>query len=289
MQDKSIVITGGTDGIGKATAAQLAAQGGHLLLVGRNPQKGEQAVSDIVRSSGNHGVTYFQADLSLMRDVLRLVTHICRTFDRLDVLMHSAGKLFPTQCTLTSEGVEISFALQYLARYLLTNRLIELLRSAPTPQVISIAGGGNSSGKIEFDNLNGEKRYTRFGAIAKSSATNDALALAQATCYQDITFYCYGPGLVRPGIGQRMPLPARLVMNTLGRIVTRSPEQAAHDIVTLLSGGYPGGLYTVSLKRNNSPVPLIDGTVGAQLLDYSDRLLSHLLKNDDASAISAQL
>jgi NAD(P)-dependent dehydrogenase (short-subunit alcohol dehydrogenase family) len=276
MQDRNILITGGTSGMGKATANQLAKMGARLLLVGRNRDKGEAAVTEIIRTSGSGAVTFLQADLSLMREVRRAAEHIRQTFEQLDVLVHGAGGVFPQQRTLTDEGVELSFAVQYLARFVLTNELLDLLRAAPAPQVVSIAGGGDESKRVDFDNLNGEKSYSVLGAVAKAAATNDLLTLEQIARYHDITFYNYGPGMVRTATLMRT-LPMRLLFNTVGRPFTRTAEQAANDIVALLTGEYPDGFYERSLKRNEPSAAKLDAASRARLWDYGEKLVDNLL------------
>jgi NAD(P)-dependent dehydrogenase (short-subunit alcohol dehydrogenase family) len=276
MQNRNILVTGGTDGMGKATAHQLAKMGARLLLVGRNRDKGEAAVSEMIRTTGSETVTFLQADLSLVREMRRAAAHIRGTFDRLDVLVHSAGGVFPLRRTLTNEGLEMSFAVGYLARFFLTHELLDLLRAAPAPQVLSIAGAGAGFGRVDFDNLNGEKRYSTFGAVAKFAGTNDLLTLEQIARYHDMTCYNYGPGPVRTALLMGT-LPMRLFFNTLGRPFSRSPEQAANDIVTLLTDDYPGGLYGRSLKRNEPSAATSDAASRARLWDYSETVVDKLL------------
>lgn len=252
MQNQNVVITGGTDGIGRAAAIQLAKLRVRLLLIGRNPDRGEAAVAEIKRVSGNDAVTFLQADLSLVKNVQRAAQQIRETFDRLDVLAHCAGNLFPRQRTLTKEGVELSFAIQYAARFVLTNELLDLLRTAPAPQVLSVAGGGTISGKVDFDNLQGEKSYGFVEAIKTTSRACDLLTVEQIARYPEITFYNYGPGLVRSGQIVKNPV-MRLLMNTVGRPFSRSAEQAANDIVALVRGPYASGFYVSSAKRNDAP------------------------------------
>jgi len=277
MQDRNILITGGTDGMGKATAHQLAKMGARLLLVGRNRDKGEAAATEIIRTSGSETVTFLQADLSLMRAVRRAAEHIRGTFDRLDVLVHSAGGVFPQKRMQTDEGLEMSFAVGYLARFVLTNELLDLLHAAPAPQVLSIAGAGAGFGQGDFDNLNGEKSYSMFGAVAKFAGTNDLLTLEQIARYPDITFYNYGPGPVRTKLLMGT-LPMRLFFSTLGRPFSRSPEQVAVDIVTLLTDEYPGGLYGRSLKRNEPSAEMSDAAPRARLWDYGETLTPNIYK-----------
>jgi NAD(P)-dependent dehydrogenase (short-subunit alcohol dehydrogenase family) len=276
MQDRNILITGGTDGMGKATAHQLADMGARLLLVGRNRDKGEAAVSEIIRASGSETVTFLQADLSLVSEMRRAAENIRNTFDRLDVLVHSAGAVFPQKRIQTDEGLEMSFAVGYLARFVLTNELLDPLRAAPAPQVLSIAGAGAGFGRVDFDNLNGKKSYNPFGAVAKFAGTNDLLTLEQIARYPDITFYNYGPGPVRTKLLTGTP-PMRLFFNTLGRPFSRSPEQAAVDIASLLTDEYRGGFYGRSLQRNGPSAAKSDAASRARLWEYSQTLVHDLL------------
>lgn len=252
MQNQNVVITGGTDGIGKAAAIALAKLGARSLLIGRNPDKGEAAVAEIKRASGNDAVTFLQADLSLMKNLHRAAEQIRETFDRLDVLVHCAGNLFARRRTLTEDGLELSFAIQYLARFVLTNELLDLLHAAPAPQVVSVMGGGTISGRVDFENLQGEKSYGFTEVIRTTSRAGDLLTAEQMARYPEITFYNYGPGLVRSGQIVRNPV-MRLVLNTVGRLFSRSPEQAANDIVALLTGSYASGFYGISTTRNDPP------------------------------------
>jgi NAD(P)-dependent dehydrogenase (short-subunit alcohol dehydrogenase family) len=174
---------------------------------------------------------------------------------------------------LTDEGVEMVFAVQYLARYVLTNELLDLLSASPNPQVLSIAGGAASSKKVKFDNLNGEKSYGKFDAISKAGATNYLLTLTQTAQYQDITFYNYGPGVVRTATTtQNLPI-LHLLYSTVGRLFTRSPEQAADDMVRLLTGEYAGGFYGVSLKRQEPSAAKSDAILSEKLWNYSEKLV----------------
>jgi len=277
MQDSNILITGGTDGMGKATALQLAKIGTRLLLVSRSRHKGNAAVTEIISASGNESVTFLQADLSLMREVRRTAAHVRQTLDRLDVLVHAAGGVFPKRRTLTDEGLEVSFAVQYLARYLLTYELLELLRAAPAPIVANIGRGAFGSKRAELDNLNGEKNYSSFGAASKFGATNYLLTLEQTARYQDITFYNYGPGIVRTAVIMGN-LPMRLLFSTIGRPFSRTPEQAADDITALLTGGHPGGFYGPSLKRQELSEAESDATLSAKLWDFSNELADKTMR-----------
>jgi len=275
MQNQNVVITGGTDGIGKAAAIQLAKLGARLLLISRNPQKGEAAVAEIKQISGNDAVTFSQADLSLVGNVKRAAEGIRETFDRLDVLVHCAGNLFPRKRTLTDDGLELSFAIQYMSRFVLTSELLDLLRAAPAPQVLSVMGGGTIKGRVDFENLQGEKSYSFMEAIKATSRAGDLLILEQIERYPGITFYNYGPGIVRSGQIVQNP-GMRLFFNTAGRFFSRSAEQAAADMVTLLTGDYDSGLYKISARPNDRPESA-EGDAGQRMWAYGEKVVGDIL------------
>lgn len=274
MQHQNVVITGGTDGIGKAAAIELAKLGPRLLLVSRNPQKGEAAVTEVERVSGNDAVSYLRADLSLVKNVRRAAEQIRQTFDKLDVLVHCAGNIFPRRRTLTDDGLELSFAIQYMARFVLTNELLKPLRAAPSPQVMSVAGGGTISGRVDFDNLQGEKSYGFTEAIKTTSRACDLLTFEQIARYSEIIFYNYGPGIVRSGLIIENPA-MRLLMNTAGRLFSRSPERAADDMVALLTTAQPSGFYGASARRNDVPESA-DPASSKMMWEYGQRWVATL-------------
>jgi len=271
MHDRNVLITGGTSGIGKATAHQLAHLGASLLIVGRNPGKGEAAVAEINAGCGRQAARFLEADLSLTREVRSTADLVRHTLDHLDVLIHSAGA-FPTRRVLTDEGHEMSFAVQYLARFHLTNELSSLLETAPHPQVLVVAGGGSGPNRVNLEDLNSDRGYSLFRAIAKSSSLTNMLTVEQIARYPGVTFYNYGPGLVRTDVSMPNAL-MRLGLNTVGRPFSRSPEQAAGDIVKLLTHDYPGGLYGRSLKQNQPSGMAADAAARARLWEHSAQLV----------------
>ncbi len=160
---------------------------------------------------------------------------------------------------------------------MLTNELLGLLKAAPAPQVLSLAGGAFGSKQVDLDDLQSEKSYGKFKSIAKSGALDYLLTLGQLVRYPDITFYNYGPGLVRTATITENQAVTRLFFNTVGRLFTRSPEQAANDIVALLTGEYPAGFYGVSLKQKEAPTAAeSDATLSEELWNYSEKLVANL-------------
>lgn len=276
-----VVITGGTDGIGKATAHLLAQRGARILLVGRNKSKGEAAVSEIVEASGNTNVEFLSADLSLVAEARRVVQHVKKTFDRLDVLIPAAGGGFPSTRTLTAEGIEQNFALQYLTRFVLINELLPLLQASPSPQVLIIAGAANYR-ELDFDNLQREKKYGgKFSVIFSCATLNYLLTLGMQSRRPKVAFYNYDSGPVRTATMWGDSKLAKLVFATVGRLFTRSPEQAANEILKLLTEDVfaKGGFYVASLKKQDAPAE--DEIRCDQLWEYSQGLLTKLSTEKD--------
>ncbi|MFC1500294.1 SDR family NAD(P)-dependent oxidoreductase [Candidatus Zixiibacteriota bacterium] len=271
----NILITGGTDGMGRVVARHFADSGARILLAGRNRERGEATISELVAESGNPDISYLQTDLSLVSGMRELAGEVNEALDRLDILIHSAGGHFPKRRIVTLEGLEFSFAVLTLARWFLTGELLSLLRSAGKPRVLSMAGGGKGYRDLDFDNLQGEKRYSMFGALGRAAPLNELLTLEQMSRYEGITFYNYGPGLVRTR-ALMSTLPRRLLFSTAGRLISRSPEAAADDIVKLLTDSKPAGFYSVSLKQNDPGGAGTEDDPGPRLWEYLERLIGDL-------------
>ncbi|UCE32732.1 MAG: SDR family NAD(P)-dependent oxidoreductase [Burkholderiales bacterium] len=249
MNERTIVITGATDGMGKAAAIALARHRARLLLVGRDRARCEAAVADCLAHSRQQRLDYVVADLSTVDAVRSGAAEILARIPRLDALLHLAGGTFPAQRTLTGDGLELAFALQYLSRYVLTEALLDPLRASEDPRVIVVAGGGAYAKGSVPDDLQSERDYKWHRVIAKSAVLNDLLTRDQSERHPEIGFYNYGPGLVRTKTTMRSPV-ARIFFQTLGRLFTRSPEQAGADLARLATEPHEAGFYGPDLKRD---------------------------------------
>jgi len=275
MTARNIVITGATDGMGKLAAQELARQGARLLLIGRNRERCEAVKAECIAETGNQQVDYLVADLSTVREVRRAAAEIKRQLDRIDTLVNNAGGAFPWRRTETGEGLELTFMLQYLSRYVLTKELLDRLRASEDPLVMTVAGGGTYAKDLDLDDLQSERDYKKFAMIGKSAALNELLTLEQAQRYEGITFCNYGPGLVRTKTTMATPL-ARILFQSIGRLFTRSPEQAGADIARLAAGGHEGGFYGPKLKRNEPVWARANAEVGPALWEKTEELLGGL-------------
>lgn len=198
LSPKTILITGGTDGIGMQSALELAQQGHHVLVHGRNPVRGRQVVQDIQRTAQNPHVEFVLADFSSLPAVRQLSTHIQTTYPRLDIHINNAGIFMPHR-TLTADGFETTFQVNYLAHFLLTNLLLDLIRASAPARILHVSSGLHRGGRIEWDNLQGEKHYSGNDAYARSKLANILFAYALADRLQDtgVTSNALHPGVIR--------------------------------------------------------------------------------------------
>ena len=197
MSPKTILVTGATDGIGKQTAFELAQLGHHVLVHGRNPERGTRIVAEISKRTGNSQVDWLCADFSEIAQVRGLADEINTKYERLDVLINNAGLLLP-QRTLTPDGFETTFAVNHLAHFLLTNLLLEKIRASAPARIITVSSGVHRGGRIEWDNLHGEKSYSGYDAYARSKLANVlfAYALAERLAGTRVTSNALHPGVI---------------------------------------------------------------------------------------------
>jgi NAD(P)-dependent dehydrogenase (short-subunit alcohol dehydrogenase family) len=197
MKDRIVLITGSTDGIGKETARQLAALGATVLMHGRDAQRCAAARDDIRQTTGNPHVDSFVADLSSQWQVRQLAVDILGRYDRLHVLINNAGVIL-LQRQVTEEGMEASFAVNHLAPFLLTHLLLDRLQQSAPARVVTVSSTAHSDGRIDFDNLQGERRYNGVVAYKAAKLGNVlfTLELAERLKGSGVTANCLHPGVV---------------------------------------------------------------------------------------------
>jgi NAD(P)-dependent dehydrogenase (short-subunit alcohol dehydrogenase family) len=196
MAEQTILVTGSTDGIGRQTALELAKQGNAVWLHGRNEDRCRSAMAEISRLTGNEKLRCFVADLADLSQVHRLVQEVRNAASRLDVLINNAG-VFRHKRELTPDGFEMTFAVNHLAHFALTLGLVEQLRSSAPSRVVTVSSMVHAD-SIDFDNLQGEKGYSGFGAYSRSKLCNILFTCALADRLQNtgVTANCLHPGVI---------------------------------------------------------------------------------------------
>jgi len=198
IQGKTVLVTGSTDGIGLETAKQLAEMGAHVLLHGRDKGKGVQAVKKITQATCYGSVDLYLADFSSFKQVKRLADEISRENNALHGLINNAGNFY-NQRYLNESGFEMTFAVNYLAPFLLTMLLLDLLKTSAPARIVNVASSAHRIiQRIDFENLQGEKRYDPFEAYALSKLGNVLFsnALAERLKSTHVTVNALHPGVV---------------------------------------------------------------------------------------------
>ena len=249
MKDRICVITGATDGIGKAAACSLALQGAKLLLHGRDPEKGIRAVAEVKARSGNPAVEFLQADFSSLAQVRHLAGMLAERAPRIDVLINNAGGIFGKRA-LSQDGYEMTLAVNHLAPFLLTHLLVEQLKSGGPARIVTTASNAHRRARIHFDDLQSTRGYSPMGVYGMSKLANILFTRALAKRLQgtSVTATAVHPGFCRTGFGR--DLQASPIVKGLFRVASlfaRSAEKGAETVVYLASSpevqGASGGYY----------------------------------------------
>ncbi len=189
---KSILITGSTDGIGKLTAIKLAQDGHKVYLHGRNPQKLSNAIAEHKKITGNLNIDGFIADFSDVKAIKKLASNVLEKVDKLDVLINNAG-IFKSPINKTINGLDIRFAVNYFAPYVLTNALLPLLRSGTNSRIINLSSAAQSTVTIGALNGNANVNVSEAYAQSKLALTMWSFYLAQQS-YNNVNILAVNPG-----------------------------------------------------------------------------------------------
>src|SRR5215475_11247922 len=171
LEDRTCLVTGATSGIGLETAVGLARQGARVLIVGRDPTRGEAARAEIVRRSGNDRVELLRADLASLKEIRRLAEEVRARCSALHVLVNNAGVVNLSR-QQSVDGFESTFAVNHLAYFALTHHLLDLLKASAPARIVNVASDAHRFGSMNFDDLGGEQRYRTMRIYGQSKLAN---------------------------------------------------------------------------------------------------------------------
>lgn len=281
LQGKTVLITGGTGGIGKETALGLAKLGATVVVVGRDGSRGEAAVRELQERSSNAGVSLLQADLSSQASIRKLVEDFIVGHSRLDVLVNNVGGLYRERWT-TADGVEATFAMNVLGPFLLTHLLLNVLKSSSPARVISVTGGMPT--RLELDDLQAERFYRGLDTYSRAKAAMMTVfyEFAQRLAGTGVSVNVAYPGAAATTMTQAMtpdmvPPFMRVMWPLFGLFMSNAkPERAARSSVYLASSpevaGVNGGYFNTNSKQVAWPKAVLDESARRQLWRLCERL-----------------
>ena len=276
MAGMTVVLTGGTSGIGRATALGLVAKGARLAITGRDRGRAEDTAREIRSASGGH-VDIFVADLSSQAEVRRLASEVLQAYPRVDVLVNNVGGYWNTRHA-TADGLEHTFALNHLAPFLLTNLLLDRLRQSAPARVVTVTSNAHSLGRIDFDDLQGERSYSGATAYNQSKLANLLFTyeLARRLQTTGVTANALHPGVVRTSFGAEDRGAVQRLFVPLMRLFMKAPAQGAATSIYLASSQdleHVTGLYFVNGRPKRSSKESYDQSVAARLWQVSADLV----------------
>ena len=246
-----MVVTGATSGIGLVTARELARAGATVVLACRNADKAEEVAKQIRLASAGARVETITLDLSSLASVERCADGLHERFDRIDVLVNNAGVMAPP-LRRTEDGFELQFGTNHLGHFALTGQVIDLVLAAPSPRVVSVASAAHRMGKIHFDDLNWERRYSKWPAYGQSKLANllftfelqrraqaagtGLLAVAAHPGYAATHLQAAGPEMAGNGLMGR-------IMDVGNRLFAQSDEKGALPTIYAATMDVPPGAY----------------------------------------------
>ncbi len=257
MHGKVCLVTGANSGIGKSTALALSRMGANVVMVCRSRDRGEAARAYITTQSGNESVDLLIADLSSQRATRQAAEEFRRRYERLDVLVNNAGAILGAR-QATEDGLEATFALNHLSYFLLTNLLLDVLKASAPSRIVNVSSTAHEGATIDFDDLQGERRYDGRRAYGLSKLANVLFTheLARRLEGTGVTTNCLHPGVVATNIAKEAVLWLRLAW-TLLRPVLLSPDQGAETVIYLASSpeleGVTGKYFIKKTQVTSSP------------------------------------
>jgi retinol dehydrogenase 14 len=273
MTGKTVLITGASAGIGKATASELAALGARVVLLCRDPAKAEAARGEIRARTPSAEVDVVPLDLRSFASVRACAAAVLATQPRIDVLLNNAG-VFPPDLRLTADGFEEQIGVNHLGHFLLTNLLLERLIASAPARVVTVSSMMHAGGKIDLQSFRAPAKYNSFSAYRQSKLANILFSneLARRVSEHGVTSNSLHPG----GVATEIARDASWLMRVGMRLVGTSPEKGARTSVYLASAPErerTTGLYFVALREKQPAPAALDESLAQRLWDESAKLV----------------
>ncbi len=277
MKEKTVVVTGGTSGIGEVAAVNLARQGARIVLIARDRERAAATLAKLkaANASANHAAHY--GDLSSVTDMKKVAKEVADSEPRIDVLVNNAGAVFLSR-KVSVDGLEMTFATNHMAYFVVTNILLDRLKATSGARIVSTASDAHKSGKLDFDDLQSEKSFSSFRVYGTSKLCNILFTreLARRLDGTGVTANCLHPGFVGTRFGQNNA--NNIFMKGLARLIMSfglSPEDGARTIIHLASSpddATISGEYFYKCKVAEASLAAQDDDAAKRLWDVSAKI-----------------
>lgn len=206
LKNKTAIITGATSGIGRVTALAIAREGARLVLPVRNIEKGKALKDEIEKETGNASVEIMHCNLASLDSVRQFAEDFRKKFDSLHLLVNNAG-LWEAKRKESDDGIEMNFAVNHLAPFLMTNLLLDIIKKSAPARIISVASTAHKYGKMRFNDLEGKKSWGSMQSYAQSKLANILFTrrLAKELDGSGVTANCLHPGVVNTQLFSKLP------------------------------------------------------------------------------------
>jgi NAD(P)-dependent dehydrogenase (short-subunit alcohol dehydrogenase family) len=280
MKGKTVLVTGATSGIGEVTARELTRMGAQVTIVSRNAEKCA-AVAEAIKTETGNPVEFIKADLSTIIGIMQAASDFKQRHTRLNVLVNNAGGFFNKRL-VTSDSFEMTFALNHLNYFLLTNLLLDLLKASAPARVVNVASGIHMGARLDFENLQGEKRYAGFRAYGQSKLANVLFTyeLARRVEKSGVTVNALHPGYVDTGLSLNNGFFFRVFAKLSARLFGRKPEEGAQTSIYLAASPEVEGVtgkYFADCKPVDSSPESYDKAVAERLWQASLELTGRVV------------
>lgn len=245
MTGKVCMVTGSNTGIGKASAIELAKLGAKVFLVCRNQARGSAALNEVKKLSGSDAVELLTADLSSQASIRAMADEFHLRHDKLHVLINNAG-ILPTEKKFSPDGIEMTFAVNHLGYFLLTNLLLDTIKASAPSRIVNVASDAHQFARMDFDNLQSEKHFGTWKTYGLSKLCNLMFTyeLARRLEGTRVTVNAVHPGLVKTEISRDLSSLMTLLFNCFGQTLAKGAETLVYLASSKDVAGITGKYFT---------------------------------------------